>query len=116
MPEPRDICMGGEIIIGYKGGGAESWNEYGQRPWEKGYKDEIRDAEESKTLSRFQAEWSAMQGRAYRGTSFQFDRAEEGPYVESEDMHRYYLERARTLRKRGPGRPFLGGSGGGTHD
>jgi hypothetical protein len=51
MPEPRGICMGGEILLGYKGGGAESWNEYGHRPWEKGYKDDKRDAEESKTLT-----------------------------------------------------------------
>lgn len=98
MPEPREIHMGGEIIIGYKGGGAESWNEYGHRPWEKGYKDDKRDAEESETLSRFQAEWAVMQGPAYRGTSFQFNRAAKGPYVTPNEFHQHDLERARRNR------------------
>jgi hypothetical protein len=99
MPEPREIYMGGEIFIGYKGGGAEAWNEYGQRPWEKGYTDEKRDADESKTLRRFQAEWSTMQGPAYRGTSFQFDHAAKGPRVVSDEFHQHELERARRYRK-----------------
>jgi hypothetical protein len=104
MPEPREIHMGGEIIVGYEGGGAESWNEYGHRPWEKGYKDDKRDAEESRTLSRFQAEWAAVQGPAYRGTSFQFDRATKGPYVTPDEFHQHDLERARSYRN-GPRRP-----------
>jgi hypothetical protein len=98
MPEPREIHMGGEIIVGYKGGGAESWNEYGHRPWEKEYKDDKRDAEESRTLSRFQAQWAAIQGPAYRGTSFQFDRATRGPYVTPEGFHQHDLKRARSYR------------------
>jgi hypothetical protein len=98
MPEPREIHMGGEIIVGYKGGAAESWNEYGQRPWEKGYTDDERDAEESKTLRRFQAEWAAIQGPAYRGTSFQFDRAAKGPYITPDEFHQHDLERARRYR------------------
>jgi len=35
--------MGGEVFVGYKGGGADSWNEYGQKPWQKGYKDKNRE-------------------------------------------------------------------------
>ena len=98
IPEPREIHMGGEIFVGYKGGGSAAWNEYGQRPWEKGYKDETRDAQESKTLNRFQAEWSEIQGPAYRVTSFQFDLAAKGPHVVSEDYHQHELERARKNR------------------
>ena len=63
MPEPRDIQMGGEVMIGYKGGRSEAWGEYGHRPWQKGFKDEKRFAEESATLKRFKAEWAATQGR-----------------------------------------------------
>jgi hypothetical protein len=66
MPEPREIHMGGEVYIGYKGGGSEAWDEYGQRPWQKGYKDDKRHAEESKALERFKAEWAKMQGPEYR--------------------------------------------------
>lgn len=95
MPEPREIHMGGEIFIGYKGGRSEAWNEYGQRPWEKGYKDEKRFADEAKTLQRFKAEWSVMQGPVYRGTSFQFHREHDGPYVVSDEFHQHYLERAK---------------------
>jgi hypothetical protein len=99
MPEPREIHMGGEILIGYKGGKSEAWNEYGQRPWQKGYKDERRFAEESKTLERFKAEWSVMQGPIYRGTSFQFHRDHDGPYVVSDKSHRHYLERAKCYKR-----------------
>ena len=45
--------MGGEVYIGYKSGGSEGWNEYGQRPWQEGFKDDKRFAEESKALYRF---------------------------------------------------------------
>ena len=85
--------MGGEILVGYKGGGSDAWSEYGHRPWQKGYKDDKRYAKESVTLERFKAEWAAMQGPVYRGTSFQFHHKPEGPYVESEEMHRHYLGR-----------------------
>jgi hypothetical protein len=94
MPEPREIHMGGEILVGYKSGGSDAWSEYGHRPWQKGYKDDKRYAKESSTLERFKAEWAAMQGPVYRGTSFQFHRKPEGPFVESEEMHQHYLERA----------------------
>jgi hypothetical protein len=92
--------MGGEIFVGYKGGRSESWNEYGQRPWERGYKDKDRDAVESKTLQRFQAEFAAMQGPEFRGTSHQFHRGDEGPFVESAEIHQHYLELARRFRHR----------------
>jgi hypothetical protein len=100
MPEPREIDMGGEVLIGYKGGRSEAWNEYGHRPWQRGYKDEKRFAEESRALERFKAEWAAMQGPEYRGTSFQFHHGRDGPYVESEKIHQHYLKTARRHRQR----------------
>ena len=95
MPEPREIHMGGEVLIGYKDGRSSAWNEYGHRPWQKGYKDDDRSARESQSLERFKAEWSVMQGPEYRGTSFQFHRKKNEPYVVSEKLHQHYLERAR---------------------
>ena len=100
IPEPREIHMGGEVLIGYKGGRSEAWNEYGQRPWERGYKDKNRDTIESKTLQRFQAEFAAMQGPEFRGTSHQFQRGCEGPFVESDKTHKRYLELARRYSHR----------------
>lgn len=99
MPEPREIHMGGEVFVGYEGGRSEAWNEYGHRPWQKGYKDDKRSAEESKTLERFKAEWSVMQGPEYRSTSFQLGRKPDGPRVASDKLHQHYLERARTHKR-----------------
>jgi hypothetical protein len=36
MPEPRLVLMGGEILIGYKGGHTEAFSEYGHRPVAEG--------------------------------------------------------------------------------
>ena len=100
MPEPRDINMGGEVIVGYGNGRAESWNEYGHRPWQKGYEDEKRFAKESAALERFKAEWSARQGPEYRGTSFEFHHEDhDKPHVVSDEFHQYYLEQAKKFRK-----------------
>jgi hypothetical protein len=99
MPEPREIHMGGEVYIGYKGGGSEGWSEYGHRPWQKGFKDEKLFAEESKALERFKAEWSVMQGPEYRGTSFEFHHKHDGPYVVPDEFHQHYLERARRFKR-----------------
>jgi len=62
--------------------------------------DDKRSAEESKTLSRFQAEWAEMQGSGYRGTSFQFDRELHGPYITPDEFHQHDLERARRYKRR----------------
>jgi hypothetical protein len=100
MPEPRELPMGGEVMVSYKGGGVDAWNEYGHRPWQKGYQDDTRSAEESNALRRFQAEWAEMQGPKYRGTSFEFHRELRGPYVTPDEFHQHDLERARRYRRR----------------
>lgn len=101
MPEPREVHMGGETYVGYKDGTSEGWNEYGQRPGQRGFKDARRDAIESKTLFRFQAEFAEMQGPEYRGTiSFwSHHRDEKGPHVDSDDYHQHLLEIARRHKR-----------------
>ena len=91
MPEPRDIHMGGEVIVRYKSGAVDSWDEYGRKPWDKGYEGESYNAEESRALERFQSEWALMQGPEYRGTSGQFHRKMDGPYVCSARGHSGHL-------------------------
>ena len=72
MPEPRLEHMGGEILIGFKGGGATSFSPYGHRPWQKGHKDEERDRRESETLERFKAEWAMKHGPKYTAYNNEF--------------------------------------------
>jgi hypothetical protein len=96
MPEPREIHMGGEILIGYKDGSHDAFSEYGHKPWQKGYKDEERARIEGRALERFKAEWSVAQGPAYRGTAYNFRR--EGPYVTPPEFHEHYLARAKQFR------------------
>lgn len=102
MPEPRDVHMGGEVIIGYDNGKrAESWNEYGHRPWQRGFKDEERDARESKALERFKAEWAVMQGPTYRGTSFRHHlKSQDEPYVMPAEFHQHYVAKAKKFNRR----------------
>jgi len=100
MPEPSEVHMGGEVYIGYEGGGSEGWNEYGQPAWQKGFKDDKRFAKESKALYRFQAEWAAMHGPEFRGTSSHWHREDEGPHVTSDEYHQHLLEKARQYMRR----------------
>lgn len=72
MPEPRLIHMGGEILIGFRGGGATSFSEYGHKPWEKGYKDEKRERRESEALERFKAEWAMKHGPRFTAYDNEF--------------------------------------------
>jgi hypothetical protein len=98
MPEPRDIHMGGEMLIGYKDGTSDAFSEYRHKPWQPGYEDKDRFRKESEALDRFQAEFAARQGPAWRGTSYNF--GGQGPQVDSPEYHQHFLDRARALRKR----------------
>jgi hypothetical protein len=100
MPEPRLITMGGEMFIGHEGGYSEAYNEYGHRPWQKGYKDEARDKRDGDALYRFQAEWAMTQGAKH--TAFSSDFGGKGPREDSEEMiehRRSILKKARRATK-----------------
>lgn len=99
MPEPREVHMGGEVIVRYKSGAVDSWDEYGRKPWDAGHRREGYDEKESKALARFQDEWCLMQGPEYRGTSAQFHHKMDGPYVEPEEFHKEAIARALARRK-----------------
>jgi uncharacterized protein DUF4238 len=72
MPEPRLIHMGGEIFIGYKDGRKDAFGPYGHKPWQKGYKNEQREARESEMLERFKAEWAGIHGSRYTAVNRSF--------------------------------------------
>lgn len=98
MPDPRHVHMGGEITVGFKSGGYDQWSEYGHKPWEQGYKDPRRDEIESRALSRFQAEWSAMFGPTYRGLTEGFSK--QNRLSVPDNIHAMYLKDDEAFRKR----------------
>lgn len=98
MPEPRLIYMGGEVTVGYKGGGADSWSEYGHKPWQKGFKDERRDEIESDALERFQAEWALRHGPRHTAFNSDFGRTER--HTDSDEMMRHYKATSKKYRRR----------------
>ncbi len=99
MPEPRLLYMGGEVVIGYKGGGSDAFGEYGHRPWQKGYKDEDRSERETASLYRFKAEWAMKHGPKFTAINQEFG----GRLTEdSEEMtanHKRRLEKYRKKRR-----------------
>jgi hypothetical protein len=88
--------MGGQIVVGFNGGGGASFSEYGHRPWQKGYKDKDREKKEWKTLERFQAEWAMKFGPKYvaNNTDLGRSRLQE----DSDEMTEEYREIVRKHR------------------
>jgi len=96
MPDPRPVNIGGEVIIGYKGGRSDAFSEYGHKPWQDGFRDEERQAAETETLYAFKGEFARLYGPKRRGRSFSvghLDNEEDSP-----DFHAYHLEYDRKYR------------------
>jgi Protein of unknown function (DUF4238) len=89
MPDPRSVTFGGEVLVGYKGGGAEAFDEYGRRPWHKSYKDKTLADGEWRTFRAFQGEYARLFGPKRRGISFEFGHETE---EDSPDFHQYHLD------------------------
>src|SRR6266849_1119837 len=96
---PIPAILGGEITIGYTSGHAESFSEYGHKPWQKGYKDERRFAKESAALDRFKAEFAKHQGPVHRGSGFSFNKPP--PHVDSDDYHAHLIAKTKGGRRWG---------------
>lgn len=89
MPDPRGLYLGGEILLGFKGGGSTSFDEYGRRPWHKDYNSNL-DETESRTLDAFKGEYARLFGPKRRGMSENFGGRENE--VDSDDYHQYHLD------------------------
>ncbi|MGJ5095613.1 DUF4238 domain-containing protein [Bradyrhizobium oligotrophicum] len=89
MPDPRCLYLGGEILIGYKDGRSESYDEYGRRPWQKGYQRGV-ERTESRTLDAFQGEFARLFGPTRRGSSYRMGGKKAD--VDSPDFHQYHLD------------------------
>ena len=98
MPEPRLEHMGGEILVGFEGGGATGFSPYGHRPGQPGYKDEKRERRESDALERFKAEWAMKFGPTYTAHNNEFsgrlrEDSEEMTAVRKKVYDRYHGKR-----------------------
>jgi Protein of unknown function (DUF4238) len=98
MPDPRCLYMGGEILIGYKGGGGSAFDEYGRRPWQKGYRRGHADAAESQILHAFQGEFARLFGPTRRGVSDKFGGQRRN--VDEPEFHQYHLDLEKQLPAR----------------
>ena len=89
MPDPRSMTFSTDTFIGYEGGGATGFDEYGNRPWQQEHGDRERQDREWKTFHRFKGEFARIYGPRRRGQSFEFqklDNEEDPP-----DYHAYHL-------------------------
>ncbi|MCP3386341.1 DUF4238 domain-containing protein [Bradyrhizobium sp. CCGUVB4N] len=89
MPDPRGLHMGGQMIIGYEGGRGEAFDEYGRRPWQKGYRKDT-DATEARTLRAFQGEFARLFGPKRRGVSDDFGGRRSD--TDDAEYHQYHLD------------------------
>lgn len=89
MPDPRAVQLGGEIFIGYSGGGSTSFDSYGRRPWQHDYDKESKGLKEGPTLDRFKGEFARLYGPYRRGRAYSFDQLDKER--DDEDFHMYHL-------------------------
>lgn len=98
MPDPRSVNFTNEFIIGYSGGRADAFDEYGRKPWQPGYKDKALAENEWVTFHRFQGEYARRFGPKRRGRCFQLGRL--SPEEDTPNYHEYHLSLAPRRRGR----------------
>jgi hypothetical protein len=101
MPDPRDLHLGGEVVIGYRDGSSAAFDEYGRRPWQADYNksDQGPDEKEERTLYGFKGEFARLFGPKRRGQSEH--RGGRRREVDSDDFHRYHLDLEKKYRPAG---------------
>jgi hypothetical protein len=90
MPDPRDLHLGGEIIVGYGDGNSEAFDEYGRRPWQADYNKADQGSPEHRTLYAFKGEFARLFGPRRRGQSEALGGRKKE--VDSDDFHQYHLD------------------------
>jgi hypothetical protein len=99
MPDPRDLCLGGEVMISYEDGRSDAFDEYGRRPWYADYKNSDHGGKKEYTLYGFQGEFARLFGPKRRGQSEHFGgRRRE---VDSDRFHQYNLDLENKYRPAG---------------
>ncbi|CAM2178468.1 DUF4238 domain-containing protein [Burkholderia orbicola] len=98
MPDPRSVTYSTEIVIGYEDGSGESMDEYGRRPWQKGYSGEAKNRADWETFHAFQGEYARLFGPKRRGRSFEIGRLSNAE--DTADFHEYHLKLEAKFNKR----------------
>lgn len=98
MPDPRSVVFSRDTTIGYKDKTADRFDEYGRKPWQRGYDDKNQSEKEWETFLAFQGEFARMFGPKRRGRSF--DAATLDNEEDSPDYHAYHLALEARYRNR----------------
>lgn len=99
MPDPRSAVYGGQIIIGHRDGTSSAFDEYGRRPWQKGFKgfDKSGVEDDWNTLHRFQGEFARLFGPYRRGRAFNAMRIDNER--DDDEFHKYHLSLENKYKK-----------------
>jgi hypothetical protein len=90
MPDPRDLHLGGEVMIGYEDGSSLAFDEFGRRPWHADYKKTDQGNDKERKLYGFQGEFARLFGPKRRGRSERLGR--QTKEVDSDEFHKYHLD------------------------
>jgi hypothetical protein len=96
FPDPRELHHGGEIIVGYAGGGSMSRDAYGRRPQDPDYGMDNLPPAGKDPLRRFQGEFAQFFGRKRRGHGW------NQPDEDSDELHEFHLSYIKPKASRTP--------------
>lgn len=99
MPDPRDLHLGGEMLVGYTNGRSDAFDEFGRRPWQTDYKKSDQGGEQERALYGFQGEFARLFGPKRRGRS-ELPNGERRD-VDNDDFHQYHLGLEKKYRPAG---------------
>jgi hypothetical protein len=96
FPDPRELHHGGEVIIGFSGGGSMSRDAYGRTPLDPDYgKDSLPPAGKD-PLRRFKGEFAELLGPKRRGHGF------NQPDEDTDGMHELHLSYIKAKPREAP--------------
>lgn len=96
MPDPRGVQFTGEIFMGWKDGTSTAFDEYGRRPWQKGY-GEHAGSREFDMLHQFQGDFAEKFGAQRRGRAFNI--GDLDPEQDNDEMHELHLKWSKKRQK-----------------
>jgi hypothetical protein len=102
FPDPRELNHGGEIIVGFSGGGSMARDPFGRTPLDPDYgKDSVPPVGKD-PLARFQGEFALRFGAKRRGRGW------DEPEEDSEALHEYHLSHVKPASERRQNAPGSG--------